>query len=341
MFYPRDAPFWQTFTQLMHAAADDLNIELTTYSAKGNRLLMKQQFLSVLSGENKVDAVMFNNYKDSASQFIKLANDAKVYAFLVNSAMTNNKIKEMGKPREKYPYWIGQMLPDEAGANQKIIEILIDKAKLNNQNRPIDVIGINGPISSGAAIMRINALKDTLNSIPDTNLLQVVHSEDWSEKEASKKFKSLMRRYPGTQVVWAGSARMVDGILQAENEIEIRAGKDYFTGGVGFKNSMLEAIQNNRVSACAGGHYIEGAWALVLLYDYLNGKDFVSEGVELQTQMGIVNKENVAIYLENLSEKKWNSNYFKNINFKQYSKSYNPGLMRYDFDFDSIMLQLY
>ena len=103
MFYPRDAPFWRTFIKLMNATAQDLNIELETYSADSNRFLMKQQFISVINRNDKVDAVIFNNYKDSASQFIKLANDAKVVSFLVNSAMTDQKNREMGEPRDKFP----------------------------------------------------------------------------------------------------------------------------------------------------------------------------------------------------------------------------------------------
>lgn len=341
MFYPRDAPFWTSFINLMQAAANDLGIELLTFSAQGNRLLMKQQFLSVLDGKNKVDAVVFNNYKDSASQFIKLANDAKVFSFLVNSAMTEERYREMGKPREKYPFWIGQMLPDEVGANQKITNILIDEAKLISKSSTINVVGVNGPISSGAAIMRFNALKETLKFHENVNLLQVVNSESWNEEEASLKFQALMKRYKKATVVWAGSARLVDGILQGEKQLNLKAGQDYFTGGIGFKQSMLNAIANGQVCATAGGHYIEGAWALVLLYDYLTGIDFMEHGVELLTPMGLVTKDNIALYLDNLIAEKWTSSNLKKIDFRRYSKVYNPRMEQYDFDFDSIVLQLY
>jgi len=341
MFYPRDAPFWDSFINLMQAAADDLNIELETFSGNGNRFLMKQQFMSVLNRRDKVDAVIFNNYKDSASQFIKLANEAKVFSFLVNSAMTEQKNVEMGVPREKFPYWIGQMLPDEASANKRILNILINKATQQKAKRHINVIGINGPVSSGAAISRLNALIETISEHTHSSLLQVVNIEGWNEAEAASKFKALMKRYGDTDVVWAGSARLVDGILEGERSLSVKAGLDYFTGGVGFKKSMLQAIKNNQVSAAAGGHYIEGAWALVLVFDYLSGLDFVDHGVELLTPMGIVTKSNVDLYLDNLTQDKWTDENLKKIDFKQYSKVYKPGIVEYNFDFDSIILQLY
>ena len=341
MFYPRDAPFWTNFINLMNEAALDLGIELQTFSAKGNRILMKQQFLSVLKGENKVDVVIFNNYKNSASQFIKLANDAEIYSFLVNSAMTADKSLEMGLPREKYPYWLGQMYPDEKGTNQRITNTLINDARDKYPEQEINIIGINGPISSGAAIMRLDAFKETLEQQKNVKLHQVVHIESWDEAEASIKFQALMKRYQDTNVVWAGSARLVDGILMGEKPLGLTAGNDYFTGGIGFKKSMLEAIRNGQVSATAGGHYIEGAWSLVLIYDYLSGKDFINHGVELLTPMGVVTHENVQLYIDNLTAEKWTKTNLRKINFRQYSKAINSELDGYQFDFDSIILQLY
>jgi ABC-type sugar transport system substrate-binding protein len=325
----------------MNATAQDLNIELETYSADSNRFLMKQQFISVINRNDKVDAVIFNNYKDSASQFIKLANDAKVFSFLVNSAMTDQKNREMGEPRDKFPYWIGQMHPDEAGANKRIVNRLIDEATRVLNKQKINVIGINGPISSGAAVMRLNALTETLAENTQTSLRQVVNVEGWNEIEASAKFQALMKRYADTDVVWAGSARLVDGILDGEKSLPVKAGVDYFTGGVGFKRSMLEAIKNDQVSIAAGGHYIEGVWALILVFDYLSGNDFVEHGVELSTPMGIVTKANVDLYLDNLTQQKWTPDNLNKINFKHYTKTFNLDLVEYDFDFDSIILQLY
>lgn len=341
ILYPREAPFWQTFINLMQAAADDLNIELVTFCAKGNRFLMKQQLLSVIQGSNKVDAVVFNNYKDSGSQFIKLANEAEVFSFLVNSAMPEAKAQEMGAPRELYPFWLGQMHPDERGANKRIIERLISDAKSHKPDSLINVVGVNGPISSGAAIMRSNALTNTLKNIENVKLKQIVNAESWDEDEANLKFQALMKRYRDIHVVWAGSARLVDGILEGEKSLGVKAGQDYFTGGVGFKKSMLEAIEANRVSASAGGHYIEGVWVLVLLHDYFKGIDFVDHGVQTKTNMGIVTKENVNLYLEILSDDRWSEENLSKIDFKQYSKFYNPSLDKYKFDFDSILLQLY
>lgn len=341
MFYPRDAPFWTNFINLMNEAALDLGIELQTFSAKGNRILMKQQFMSVLEGENKVDAVIFNNYKNSAAQFIKLANEAKIYSFLVNSAMTAKTSNEMGLPREKYPYWIGQMYPDEKGTNQRITNILIDDARDKYPEQVINIIGINGPISSGAANMRLDAFKDALEQRKNVKLHQVVNVESWDEREASIKFQALMKRYKQTHIVWAGSARLVDGVLMGEKPLGLTAGNDYYTEGVGFKKSMLDAIQKGQVSVTAGGHYIEGAWSLVLIFDYLSGKDFVDHGVELLTPMGLVTKENVQLYIDNLTQEKWTQNSLRKINFRQYSKVIKPELDEYQFNFDSIIFQLY
>lgn len=47
-----------------------------------------------------------------------------------------------------------------------------------------------------------------------------------------------------------------------------------------------EAIQSGRLEALAGGHFIAGAWSLVMLYDYEHSHDFAKdEGLELEYSM--------------------------------------------------------
>ena len=44
-------------------------------------------------------------------------------------------------------------------------------------------------------------------------------------------------------------------------------------------------MRTGELSALAGGHFMAGAWALVMLYDYAHGVDFASEGLELRTSI--------------------------------------------------------
>jgi hypothetical protein len=50
----------------------------------------------------------------------------------------------------------------------------------------------------------------------------------------------------------------------------------------------LAALESGSLTALAGGHFIAGAFGLVMLYDYHHGKDFKEEGLELDRSMFIL-----------------------------------------------------
>ena len=223
MFYPREAPFWTIFIDFMREAANDLDIEFEMYVAEDNQHLMKRQLSNVVMGPNKVDAVVFNNFRHMAPNLIKIAEEAKVLSFLVNSALREDDAIDMGRPREKYKYWIGEMLPDEEGAGIAITNHLIDAAISKNKihkGGKVHVVGINGPVSAGSAVMRRNTLNKAVANRSDAELIQIVHSEQWSKLDAKMKLINLKSRYPDVFEIWAGSARRADGNMERENEVK-------------------------------------------------------------------------------------------------------------------------
>ena len=344
MFYPREAPFWTIFTDFMHEAANDLEIEFQMHVAEDNQYLMQRQLTRVVVGPNKVDAVVFNNFRQMAPNLIKIAEDAKVISFLVNSALSEDDAIVMGVPREKYKYWIGEMLPDEEGAGIAITNHLIDAAiskKQIHKDGKVHVVGINGPVAAGSAVMRRNTLNKTVANRSDAKLIQVVHSEQWSKLDAKMKFINLKSRYPDVFVFWAGSARLADGIIEGAHQLNLTPGKDFVTGGVGIKETMLKRVQSGEVLVASGGHFIEGAWVMVILYDYFHGIDFAqSGGSQLRSPMVIVTKDNVDYYLNNLSKEKLSKESIKKVDFTQYSMKLNPKLKGYRFDLNSVLSQL-
>ncbi|MGF1739957.1 ABC transporter substrate-binding protein [Vibrio profundum] len=343
MIYPRDAPFWRTVIKLSQESANDLGIELTAYNAKDSHVKMKKILQTVVAGPDKVDAVVFSNFKHMAPKLIEIADAAGVYSFLFNSAMNSKDAKSAGSPRVKYKNWIGEMLPDETSAGIKLTNLLIDAALANgkvNADGQVEAIGINGPRASGSAIVREKLLEHAVGMRNDVELLQIVHSEKWDEKDSKQKFIGLANRYPAVSVYWAGNDRLVNGIIQGANELKLKPGTDIFTGGSGLNETTLKQIQAGHVVASYGGHYIEGAWVMVLLYDYLNGIDFAQESLEMKTPVGVATKENVDLYLGKLTEEKLSESNLRKIDFTQYSKKYNPSVSKYNFDFDSVLDQL-
>ena len=119
-----------------------------------------------------------------------------------------------------------------------LVGTAISKNKINNDGK-VHVVGINGPIAAGASIMRHKSLKKAVENRSDVKIIRVVHSDQWSESVAKTKFIALRKRYPDIFVFWAGSNRLVNGIIEGAHQLNLVPGRDFVTGGAGINNTGL------------------------------------------------------------------------------------------------------
>lgn len=89
------------------------------------------------------------------------------------------------------------------------------------------------------------------------------------------------------------------------------------------------------MTALAGGHFIAGAFGLVMLYDYHHGRDFIDEGLELNRPMFILLNKEEARHFQML----FGQMNFDKVNFRKFSKVLNPLLKKYDFSFRQLLIQ--
>jgi hypothetical protein len=113
-----------------------------------------------------------------------------------------------------------------------------------------------------------------------------------------------------------------------------KVGQDAWFSAVNTSPEALQAVKSGRLAALAGGHFICGAWGLVMLYDYHHGHDFaLDEGLELDHSMFALFDARMADrFLERYGELRFDS-----IDFARYSKVLNPQRKRYDFTFEQLL----
>jgi ABC-type sugar transport system substrate-binding protein len=75
------------------------------------------------------------------------------------------------------------------------------------------------------------------------------------------------RRYPDVKLVWAGNDLMAFGAMNAWEQRGGKPGVDAWFSGINTSTEALEAIKSGRLTSLAGGHFITGAWSLVMIYD--------------------------------------------------------------------------
>ncbi len=329
-------PFWELFEAASNAACADLGCEVESIKSDWNQVTGITRLEERLKQQPKPDVVLFQSFKRNGPDVIKLAEKYQVNAFLINADIDPEQEVEIGKPREKYKFWLGRMLPDDAYGGKLMAQYLLAQAKKKGlaKDGKITLGAIEGNIADGASIERVKGLKAFVAEHPEVVLTQIV-SGKWLTDLSAQMTQNLVQRYPATTVIWAVGDTTAMGVVQGIQKLGKTPGKDILTAGLDWSVDGLNAVKKGEIEATVGGHFMEGAWAVVIMHDYLKGKDFAKdEGVTLHSKMALIDKSNVDHYLAT-----YGTNDFNGIDFKQYSKVLNPKVKRYDLDFSDALKQ--
>ena len=332
----KDEIYWLTASQAMQSAADSLGIRLEVFYAERDHLrqLDIMRALASRSARERPDYVVIGNEKRMGGAQLKLAADAGIKAFFAYSTILPEDRAEFGAPRKKYKGWIGSLLPEAGDAGYLTAKTLImrglHEGRLGADGK-LHLLAIAGDRSTESSLLRNAGMERAVREQPKAVLDQMVYA-DWRRDLGEEKAKELYVRYPQAQLVWAGNDLMAFGAMKALEDSGGKPGKDKLFSGVNTSTEAMQAVIDGRMEALAGGHFMCGAWALVLIYDYANGRDFADEGVELVYPMfSLFDPPLARRFLERFKDG------VPKMDFRAYSKVYNPKLKRYDFGFAQLL----
>lgn len=320
--YPEE-PFWSLMTNLMQSVAHDLDIDLQVYYSDRNRFQSLALAQEILSADQKPDYLVFHFQAQIGASMLLAAEQAKVYSLVINTNAPEADKADIGEPRDKFKYWLGHIIPDDFQAGSLLTSALIEKAATNlesSANKTIQMFGLTGSYDNTASIERELALRSLVKHRKDVILHQIV-SASWDKQKASQITKVLMTRYPETKLIWSASDLMALGAIEALEDMGLKPGVDVLVGGVDGLTAAMEAISNGKMAATVSGHFIEAAWALLLLFEHYHGKDLLEEnGPTLNSRMYLIDAANVATVRSRM-----NATYFDALDFKSFTtvKSFN------------------
>lgn len=331
--------FWSMATDFMSAAAGDLHIELEVLNSDRNHILTVQQGREVIARATPPDYILTGNDKRSAGPIIELAAKRGIKVFVFNNGFVEPKdIAKFGRPRQHYPNWIGQFIPDNYGAGYQIGEILIRQGiarGLEDQDGLLKVVAFAGTYATHASLERTRGLRDAVKAnAGKVSLLQVLPG-DWSEKTAINKAALMFRRYGDSRIgaIWGVNDATIFGVMKSAKAIGILPGRDTLFGSCGWHTDAIKMVQTGALTTSVGGHYMDGAWSLVMLYDYHHGVDFIDDPV--RSAMYSVDASNVDRFLATFGQEDWSR-----IDFTSFSKVGNPDLSHYDFSLETVIKTL-
>ncbi len=330
--------FWLSVSAFMQAAADDLAIDLEIVYAERNHLLMQRQAKDIAARPDPPDYVLVVNEKMAADEMVKVLDRAGIKVFVMLNTFVGDQATAMGQPRQKYPHWIGSLIPDNQTAGWMIAKRVFEKAMqagLYGQDGKIHLLAIAGDHATPAALARNVGLENAVRKYGNVKIEQMFVGE-WNKDKAKYQAQGALKRYPEVSVIWAANDPMALGAMEAVNEAGKKPGRDIMIGGLNWDGPALENVREGGMTTSIGGHFMTGAWALVLLNDYHHGKDFAADGPQLQHGIfGALDHENVSQYLQQFGTGDWGR-----IDFRKFSKVLNPELADYQFDLETLFHNL-
>ena len=332
-----DEAYWVAVADSMRVAAQSLGIDLEMRFAERDhpRNLEIAREIVARPPSQRPDYAIFTNDYGLGSQLLGIFEGSGIRCFFAFSPPTEVERATVGGPRQYHKHWIGSLQPHAADAGYLTARALIAKgrsAKAQAADGKLHMLAIAGDRSSTVSIQRNEGMLRAVGEATDVVLDQMVFS-NWDRATATGQSEELFARYPAARLVWAGSDQMAFGAMKSWEKRGGKPGQDAWFSGVNTSVEAMEAVKSGRLTALAGGHFIVGAWALVMVYDYAHGRDFADEGLELDRPMFVLfDARSAERFLA-----RFGSGHYDSIDFRKYSKVLHPGTKRYNFSFEQLM----
>lgn len=326
-----DETFWATASQAMQHAARDLGLELRVYHAERDPL-RQIALVRGLTGPVRPDYLLVAGEKGTLAQQLRTANSMGIPTLLVYNGVQPAEREVLGRPRGRLKHWLGSLVPQAENAGYMTARTLIEaglRKGMTNEDGQMEMIALYGDRSSDTSVKRNQGLARALQEYPQVVMRQAV-SADWQRDKAHLQATHLFRRYPEARLVWTASDQIAFGAMQAAIEEGLQPGRELLFSALNTSDEAMHAIIDGRLNVLAGGHFMAGAWGLVLLHDYHHGQDFIElEGSELERPMfSLFDAALAQRYLQRDQA---------DIDFRRFSKVHNAGLAHYDFSFAAFL----
>ena len=325
---PEDDPFWGPVVNVMRAAAKDLDVELIVNCSRRGSLATKRAGMSLLNTEPPLDYFITGYWPTVTKYHLELANERGIQTFAINANVREEDKADIGKPRGRFKNWIGHMVPDDRQAAVTLTNFLLKRAAEARKKSKSDGIKMLALIGNGASSIgrnRHDGMYSAVKAIPGAEVQDVVGEywvSDWSRDATVKALQSS----PGIDAIFGVNEAAAWGAVLGAEKAGRKPGKDIIIGGFDWNPDSLAAMADDRLSASMFGHFLEGAWALILSYDHYYGYDFDKDpGVQIATPFSVMTRDNYEQYRVILTKDYWDE-----VDFRKLSKKYNPELKRYN-----------
>jgi len=321
----KDIGVWHLVANFMQAAADDLNISLEVLYADRNHIKMINLAEKVANRPKSPDYIIMVNEKLAGKEMLLSLKNSSSKIFFIHNGLTSQQREDVGDERVAIKNWIGTIVTDEYQSGYKLIQNLYRYAKA-----PPKILGITGTKATPVSLVRLKGVEDFILESGRGEHVQIVYGK-WSYEDGKEKALALLKRYKDINMIWAANDSMAMGAFDAAQLVAPE--RKILVGGLGGFPDTLASIKKGGMKTTVGGTVMTGAWALVLIYDYHFGLDFVHDiGANSKIDHNIVIDD--ALKADRFADIAINNP--QQIDFRLFSKKLNSNLKKYNFSIDNV-----
>jgi len=107
-------------------------------------------------------------------------------------------------------------------------------------------------------------------------------------------FESLYQGHPDIKGVWAANGGTATGVMAALKNAGRQPGKDVLVVAMDLNPENVDAVKKGELLFDIGGHWLQGGFALVTMYDHLKGKPIPKEQAVVKLKLLPLTRDRVA-----------------------------------------------
>ncbi len=256
------AQFWNNYVDFMKKGAKELNVNLVVLNADNKPDQMIKSLEDLVA--QPVDGIIFTPYWATGARGLSLAKDADIPVILTDS------YPDFPPQSARFPNYKAFVGPSDEDAGKQMAEALFAAMKPDANGRK--VIGVvNGTAGTSVAIDRRKGLADALKDHPEVVVAGEVDG-NFVRDTSQTVFESLYQGHPDIKGVWAANGGTATGVMTALKNAGKQPGKDVVVVAMDLNPENVDAVKSGDLLFDIGGHWLQGGFALVMLYDEIKGK---------------------------------------------------------------------
>lgn len=277
-------PFWVNYMDFMQQVAGELNIELKVSDVQ-NREDKQISDLESLIAAGVDGLVLVPQTAEVGPTLLRNAEEASIPVVIPDRWPG----VEPGDP--EYSQYVAFIGPNDFDAGYNICQALVDAGS----TKLVAVSGFHGAsVHEGRS--------DGMNQCVEDNGIELL-AEEWVGETREKGLQTMenyLSRFPGPE--FDGAWHLNDDTAMGSIQALEAAGflEDVHVAGMDLNPDAVQALQEGKYTYSTGGHWLQGGFGLIMLYDWINGIEPTERVVRLDL-LGVT-PETVDVFVDQYIE---------------------------------------